>query len=423
MKTFSGFLIALVVVAGGLLALDYFRPGTLESGNTAKPDPAAEHEKTLAERIREAQERSQHVKGVYMTSAVANDRGGAATRLRNSIISLLDTTELNGVVIDVKETDDGAVITDRLRELIKTLHQKNAWVIARQVVFKDSSQEKTHPAWYLTRKSGVLWRDRKAGSWLDPASRDVWQYQAGVAKAAIDAGFDEIQFDYVRFPSDGDVQNIVYPVYSAKQPKYEVLKGFFGYLHGELKKYKPEIMLSADLFGYVALQREDLGIGQRLEDIGNNFDFVSLMVYPSHYYAGFQVNADPSRDLPALYYPYRASDIARVAPNQPYDVIYRSLLVAHDTLAGFATTAPAGMGVAAAAEPIMGNATTSQFGARLRPWLQDFNLAVDSNRGITYDAKKVRTEIDAAQTAGASGWLLWNASNVYTTAALRSKGE
>ncbi|MDP3727488.1 MAG: putative glycoside hydrolase, partial [bacterium] len=145
-----------------------------------------------------------------------------------------------------------------------------------------------------------------------------------------------------------------------------------------------------------------------------------LMVYPSHYYAGFQVAADPKRNLPPLYYPYQSTNIADVAPNRPYDVVHRSLLIAGDVLAGRATstpTGPAASGIATTTPQHM--PVPMQKTAKLRPWLQDFDLSVDTARGIHYDAKKVRAQIDAAEDAGASGWLLWSPTNIYTKEALR----
>ena len=417
----------MVLAIAGFLLFDYLAPGAL----VANDPEARARDRALATtaRIRAAEARSDKVRGVYMTSAVANDTWNAAAKLRSDILKLIDTTELDAVVIDVKETDGGTVITERLTALIDKLHERNTWVIARQAVFKDSGQEQAHPGWYLTRKNarrpdqqtggqGSIWRDNRGGSWLDPAAPEVWAYQLAVAKTASDAGFDEIQFDYIRFPSDGDVQSIIYPVYNAKRPKYEVLGEFFAYLSGELERHRPELILSADLFGYVALQEQDLGIGQRLEDIGSKFDYISLMVYPSHYYAGFQVAADPARGLPAIHYPYHSANSADVAANQPYDVVYRSLLMAQDILAGRATTAPDATTAAATSTPPTAHKT-----AKLRPWLQDFDLAVDSARGIKYDAAKVRAQIDAAEAAGASGWLLWNPSNVYTKEALKVEVE
>lgn len=414
------FLLA-ALIAAAFLVFDYLRPGQLimvSVPQDQKQDPA--------ERIKKAEERSKNVKGVYMTSAVALDRGASATKLRNDIIELLQTTELNALVIDVKETEGGLTITDELRELIGELHEKNVWVISRQVVFKDSSQIDSHPEWYLRKKDGKFWRDNRGGSWLDPSSAEVWQYQLDAAKSASDAGFDEIQFDYIRFPSDGDVRNIVYPVYDSKQPKYEVLGEFFKFLHDGLKRHRPELILSADLFGYVALEAQDLGIGQRLADIGENFDHVSLMVYPSHYYGGFEVPADPLRNLAALSYPYRSKNISEVAVHHPYEVVYRTLLIAEDILAGRPTTTPLASNTATSSVPLPAQVSQSETWAdkparraKLRPWLQDFDLAVDSARGIRYDALKVRAQIDAAEAAGSSGWLLWSPDNIYTKDALK----
>ncbi len=427
MRVFIGSWLAIAFLGGIFLLFDYFQSDKLITNVSDGPD--TRYEKSLAERIGEAEERSQNVKGLYMTATVANDQGPAATELRNNVLRLLTTTELDGLVIDVKETEGGLVVDDQLRGLLAELHQKGIWVIARQVVFKDSSQEKDHPSWYLMRRDGRLWRDNRGGSWLDPSSPEVWAYQLSAAKAASEAGFDEIQFDYIRFPSDGDVRNIVYPAYDGKQPKYEVLRKFFDFLHQNLKAYRPELILSADLFGHVALESEDLGIGQRLHDIGENFDYVSLMVYPSHYYGGFDVPADPDRNLPALYYPYRSPNISEVAVHHPYEVVYRTLLIAEDILAGRIATATgeiAGLPRPKSGLGEIGKTSTSSIltipssrRAKLRPWLQDFDLAVDSTRGIRYDSAKVRAQIDAAETAGSSGWLLWNAANVYTKEALK----
>lgn len=404
-----------VLAVAGYFAFDYFAPGAFVATSIFLPQGEPAAEETLADRIAKARERSGGVKGVYMSAEVANDRGRAATKLRGDIVSLLETTELDAVVIDVKETRGGAIITDELGEFIQVLHGMGVWAIARQVVFKDSSQEKTHPAWYLTYKSGSIWRDRRGGSWLDPASSEVWDYQLAVAHAASDAGFDEIQFDYIRFPSDGNLSAITYPVYDGTRPRHEIMREFFEFLRDGLKRYRPELILSADLFGYVAIQGSDLGIGQRLADIGENFDYISLMVYPSHYYSGFEVPADPVRNLPAVFLPYRSQDRDQVAANQPYVVVHRSLLIAADALAGKIATTSSGQFVATST--VAQSPPSSR--AKLRPWLQDFDLAVDSSRGIRYDAAKVRAEIDAAEDAGSSGWLLWNAANVYTRAALQ----
>lgn len=388
-------------------------------------------EKSVEELIREARERSENIKGVYMTTTVANDPGRAATRLRNDVIELLETTELNGVVIDIKETD-GIFLPESLRSLIQKFHQKGIWVIARLVVFNDTVKAKASPELALKRADGRLWLDQRGNAWLDPASQGAWEYTAAVAKQAINYGFDEIQFDYIRFPSDGDTSNIVYPTFDQKTKKrHEVLRDFFQYLKHELKTEKPQIILSADLFGYVAIQKSDLGIGQRLEDLGDSFDYISFMTYPSHYYSGFQVPADAERGLPALYYPYRAEVAENVVSSHPYEVVYRSLVIASDFLAGkdvFATSAPATIlaentsAVSGKEPPIINKANTKKKSeTKLRPWIQDFDLKVDTVRGIYYDAEKVRQQIRAAEDARASGWLLWNPGNTYTEGALKKE--
>jgi len=301
-----------------------------------------------------------------------------------------------------------------LKPFVEILKQKNVWVIARIAAFRDDSQVAAHPEYYLKRPDGRIWRDNNGHAWMDPMSPGARAYIADFSKEVIDAGFDELQFDYIRFPSDGDTDNIVYPDYRpTTTPKYVALRDFFSYAHDTVKGYKPEIILSADLFGYAAIEPEDLGIGQRLADIGNHFDYISLMLYPSHFYSGFYVPADSLRDLPAVSLPSRAESSRDTAPAHPGDVVLRSLYSASDVLAGVYRLAAASSS-RALEQPIASN-------AKLRPWLQDFNLGVDTSRGIIYDAKAVRAEIDAAEKAGASGWLLWNASNVYTAAALKPK--
>ena len=366
-------------------------------------------EKTLEERIADAKERSKNIKGLYMTAAVANDQGRAATYIREQLFKLAETTELNGFVIDVKETE-GAEITQNLKPFLGRLKEKNIWTIARIATFRDNSQIKEHPDFYLKRPDGRIWRDNKGNAWLDPMSSGVRQYIVGFSKTVADLGFDELQYDYIRFPSDGDTRNIVYPAYQASStPKYEALADFFSYLNNSMKFYKPELILSADLFGYVAIQKEDLGIGQRLEDIGNSFDYVSLMLYPSHFYSGFYVPADALRGLPALSIPYRGKTAKEDTAARPGEVILRSLYMATDILAGLynevSTSTP-------------NVSVKPKSNAKIRPWLQDFNLGPDSAREINYDATAVRAQIDAAEKAGASGWLLWSPTNTYTEGAL-----
>lgn len=392
-------------------------------------------EKTLAERISEAKEKSQNIKGLYMTADVANGEDAPAERLRNEIIWLAKTAEINGIVIDVKEVCGSDYNEEKIKELLQELRQNNIWSIARIVVFKDDSQIGAHPEWYLKRKTAVktakecvkklpdlkkpagvvFWQDKRGGYWLDPASEGARNYILEFSKKMIDFGFDELQFDYIRFPSDGDVEKAIYPAYDEKTPKYETLKSFFEFLNKNLKAYKPEIILSVDLFGYVAIRPGDTSVGQRLDDIGDNFDYISFMLYPSHYYNGFYLPPDNWRNLPAVDF-----NVSKTRLN-PDVVIHRSLLFAKDFIEGrLATTSIANVLAATSTMDFVEN-LKPRSSALLRPWLEDFFHEEDKKAGRPYGAEKVRLQIKAAENSGANGWLLWNASNVYTKDALQSE--
>ncbi len=384
--------------------------------------------KTLEERMKEAQERSANVKGLYMTADVAGDQGAAGTRLRNNLIRIAERTEINGFVIDVKEACGIEYNEPALKNLLEELHGKNLWAIARIVVMSDSSEIDVHPEWYLTRKSHkavggacankkylrgkapdgkksdvIFWRDKSGKYWIDPASDAARAHIVEFSKRMIDLGFDELQYDYIRFPSDGDIENAVYPSWDGKTGKCRIVQSFYEYLNKNLKSYKPEIILSADFFGYAAVGL-DTGIGQCLDSLEDSFDFVSFMTYPSHYYSGFHVPA--LRGLPQI--DYRSSAEARAHP----DVIAgRSTMFSRDFFDGkidlsgrpASTTIPA--------------VIRSQ--AKLRPWIEDFFHEADQAAKRPFGAEKVRAQIDATEAVEPHGWLLWNAGNVYSEGALK----
>ena len=435
MKAFlKGFVIAAsvgVVILGVLFAWPYVGAYFRTAHSLGAPAMAPVRQKTKEELIAEALQKSSNIKALYMTADVANDPGRGASALRDHIIGLAKSTEINGMVIDVKETCGPDYSEARLKVLLEELHKNNIWAIARIVTFKDASEREVHPEWYLSRRApkpapdgcpnkhhlvaktpagavapagvrAILWQDNKGGYWMDPASEGVREYIAGFGKKMIDLGFDELQFDYVRFPSDGDVSSAVYPSWDKKTPKFAVMKSFFEFLNQNLKAYKPDIMLSADLFGYVASQGEESSIGQRVADIGNSFDYVSFMVYPSHYYNGLELPADPRNDLAAVNLTFAG------ARTHPDIVVGRSLQVAHDFLNPIASSTA----TATSTHALL------QSHARLRPWLEDFFHEDDRINHRPYGVEKVRLQIDAAEKVEDHGWMLWNASNVYTDAAL-----
>lgn len=301
----------------------------------------------------------EQVKAIYITSpSVFNKRF-------DELVSLIDETELNSVVITMK-SGGGLYKGGGVDELVRKLKEKGVYTIARLTIFQDNALARSRTGLALRDSSGGLWRDGSGAYWVDPASQEVWDYNIGIAKEMIDLGFDELNFDYIRFPSDGILSSIRYPAWSVRESKADVIKEFFAYFTKKLKDYEPKAMLSADIFAYVLLTHiDDAGIGQRLEDAVSYFDAVAPMIYPSHYSAGnfgFQ--------NPAAY---------------PYDVTLISLNQAKSKLAKF--------------EDAKGI---------LRPWLQAFHV------GAIYDVRAVNLEKQAVLDAGFNnGWMLWNPQNRY----------
>ncbi|OGY46170.1 MAG: hypothetical protein A2731_03220 [Candidatus Buchananbacteria bacterium RIFCSPHIGHO2_01_FULL_39_8] len=318
-------------------------------------------------------------KGIYMTAYTA----GWKAR-RNELIDLVKNTELNSVVIDIKDSsgriffDTDITLADEvgseqiripdLKDWLKELKGQGIYTIARIVVFQDPYLAQMKPEIALKSKSGGLWRDWKGLAWVDPTNKLVWDYNLDLAKEAAKLDFDEVNFDYIRFPSDGNIKEIVYANLdnASYEGKAKTMAEFYKYLNDTLAFYP--VLTSADLFGMVLWRSDGLNIGQRFEDAAPNFDYISPMVYPSHYPSGFEGYTNPAE--------------------HPYEVVYRSLIRAEETL----------------------NNGSSR--AKLRPWLQDFDL------GAVYTPEMIRLQKQATYDANGYGWLLWNASNYYTAGGL-----
>lgn len=312
-------------------------------------------------------------KAIYLTAYTAGNKARRA-----KLVDLIERTELNSVVIDVKdysgliffdtniplanEIDAEDIRIPDLKEWLAELKQKGIYTIARITVFQDPYLAEKRPEIALKSKSGGLWRDYKGLAWVDPTQKLIWDYNIDLAKEAIRLGFDEINFDYIRFPTDGNIRQIVYANLedTTSLGKSEVMKEFYTYLHNQLK-HQPALT-SADLFGMVLWRDDGLNIGQRLADAAPNFDFICPMVYPSHYPSGFENFANPAE--------------------HPYEIVYRSL--------------------------VRGKEIMEQSGSKLRPWLQDFDL------GAVYTPEMLNQQKQATADAGGYGWLMWNASNNYT---------
>ncbi len=384
MKFLSSVLFVTILL---FLVLYFFLSGQITGGNNisgfgfyTKPLATIAESKRLKSDFPLHLKTPSSVRAIYMSSWVA----GTPT-LRNKLIKIIDETEINAVVIDVKDST-GAVsfqmddpylkkinpfqnrISD-INGLIDLLHKKNIYVIARIAVFQDPYLAKIRPDLAVKKRTtGAIWKDRKGLSWTDMGSKEVWDYNVRVAKGAYKVGFDELNFDYIRFPSDGDMADIMYPSFADKKiDKSEELRIFFHYLSNNLKDIG--VPTSADLFGMTTTNTDDLNIGQVLENAVPYFDYISPMVYPSHYPKGFNGYKNPAE--------------------VPYELIKFVM----------------GEGV----KRMLAASSTPD---KLRPWLQDFDL------GAIYTAPMVRAEIKATYDVGLNSWLLWDPTNRYTVEAL-----
>lgn len=325
------------------------------------------------------------VKAIYMTSWVAG-----TPSFREKLVKIADETEINSIIIDIKdytgrisfEVEDemlqevGSVenrIPD-IRKFIKRLHNKGIYVMGRISVFQDPYYVSKYPEFAVRRESdGGIWEDYKGISWLDAGAKEVWDYTVAIAKESYEAGFDELNFDYIRFPSDGDMNDIKYPFSEEKvlaDPDYgkaKVVQSFFKYLNKELED--TDAVLSADLFGMVTTNPDDLNIGQVLEYAEPYFDYIAPMTYPSHYPKGFNGYPNPNKEV--------------------YGVIKYSM-----------------------DEAVRRMNEASSTPSKIRPWLQDFDY------GGNYDIAEVRAQIQAVYDSGLTSWMLWDPANKYTVDAL-----
>lgn len=360
--------------------------------------------------VNSSQEKNNHlktpeaVKAIYMTSCVA----GTPT-LRQRLVDLVLETELNAIIIDIKDYT-GAMSyppTDQslmplweatkcgakdMEDFIAFLHEKNIYVIGRITVFQDPLLAKRQPEVAVKfASSGEVWRDRKGLNFTDPGSKIVWDYHVALANDAYQLGFDELNFDYIRYPSDGPMGDIYFP-FSKSKSKQETLESFFAYLHQKLSP--TGVVLSADLFGMTTTNTDDLNIGQVLERALPYFDYIAPMVYPSHYPNKFNGWPDPNA--------------------VPYELIkYVMTEGVKRTVATSTTIALTGAESIASTTPQLYKKTPYSKN-KLRPWLQDFDYPV------SYDAADVRAQIKATYDAGLNSWMLWDPANRYTREALEN---
>ena len=324
------------------------------------------------------------LKALYMTSCVA----GTAF-WRNELKNLIETTELNAIVIDIKDFTGrvafpnefpklafqrGCTVSD-LKQFVAALHTSGIYVIGRISVFQDASYTQLFPELAVKNKiDGGVWLDHKGLSFIDVGAKPYWEYIVQISKDAYALGFDELNYDYVRYPSDGNMENVSYAWSSASSTRADMLESFFSYLHENLQTYN--LKTSVDLFGMTMTVSHDMGIGQLFEKALPYFDYVSPMVYPSHYPATWGGFANPAE--------------------HPYEVVKIAM----------------SRGLEREQAWLLSNNLATSTTSKLRPWLQDFDL------GATYGPDQVRAQIQATYDSGLTSWMLWSAANRYTKEAL-----
>jgi hypothetical protein len=319
-------------------------------------------------------------KALYLSFYGIGDR-----KLRQAALDLATSTEINALVIDVKgdrgmipyrshvalaaEVGAQKIITVRnIEEQIRLLKDRNLYLIARIVVFKDSLLAVARPELAVKTAGGRLWRDREGLAWVDPFRREVWDYAIAVAVEAAALGFDEIQFDYVRFP---DATGLSFSRPNTEASRVGAISGFFAAAREALAPYN--VFVAGDIFGYVCWNLDDTAIGQRLDDLTGQLDYISPMLYPS----GFQFGIPGCRNPVA----------------HPREIVSETL--------------------ARAAQ------RSGLPGVRFRPWLQAFKDYAFGGR--QFGAAEIRAQIDAAENSGSDGWMLWNPHNRYTSDGLKSR--
>lgn len=360
-------LISLGLVLGSAGCASKQKEVKMTPGPTPKPTPTPEPPVSPFKR-------PDAVRGIYLTAWSAG-----STKKMDKVLAMLDRTELNAVVIDVRDagqnywkgmnlpmSDESGATTVAIvdgKKLMDRLLAHGTYPIARIACFRDKYVPKKHPELAVQHVNGGVWKDRAGYTWLDPYNRKNWEYIGKVVDFALEQGFPEIQLDYVRFPSEGKASTQAFPAKKAypdaNAKPQDVVAAFATFIGERVRKRKA--VFSADLFGIISSSKSDQGIGQELEKVAEPFDLICPMVYPSHFAKGEYGVKDPSAS-PYLIISKSLADFKERLPNRP-----------------------------------------------IRPWLQDF---------FNYNAGQVRDQIRAVKELGYEEYLLWNAQNRYTEAAV-----
>ena len=345
------------------------------------------------------------VKGIYLGANAAG-----VSDFMDKVIKRIDETELNAVVIDVKDdygrityamdgvplvNDLGAVevkIGD-MAGLIKKLKQHGIYCIARVVALKDPFIAEQKPEWALHLADGSVFRDNKGDAWVDPYQKAYWDYLVDVSKAAGGIGFDEIQFDYIRFCTESGIDQVIYNEEETQgRDKIAIISELAGYLSEKLRA--EGLFVSCDVFGTIIGSPIDAqSVGQDYPELASKIDYICPMIYPSHYAAGNFGLEHPDK--------------------QPYETILGALNKSKAELAKAAQKADQEKNQTNEQEADRNNHTDGGQ-AVVRPWLQSFTASyLGEGNYIPYNAETTRAQIQAVYDAGYDEWILWSASANY----------
>lgn len=313
-------------------------------------------------------------KALYLSSF-----GATNGKIMKNVKHLIRTTEINAMVIDIKmdrgqiayksatatANNSGAqknILFKDLKQFVTDLKKEGIYTIARIVCFKDTPLVTAYPQWGVRKTDGTLYKDREGLYWIDPSQKRSWDYIITVAEETAQAGFDEIQFDYIRFP---DRKGLKFSVKNVQAERVKIISEFLKQARKRLIPYN--VFISADIFGYVCWNDADLGIGQQIDAMMPYVDYLSPMLYPSGFNAG----------IPGYLNPVKAN----------YEIVKHSLDKALKKSGG---------------SPLS-----------YRPWLQAFRDYAFDRRN--YGEKEIREQIRASEDFGSNGWMLWNPRNVYSS--------
>jgi hypothetical protein len=324
-------------------------------------------------------------KGIYVTSAAAG------SKKLDSLVTIADTTEINALVIDIKD-DHGRITyemdsalakeigatTKTIKDMeafIRKLKERNIYLIARIVAFKDPYLAKNRKDLAIKNKDGSIYRDNNGEGWINPYNRKVWEYLIEVASEAAAVGFDEIQFDYIRFSTGNGIADADFGKEARDKSKEEIIIEFTKYAYESLKPLG--VYVSADVYGTIISSSTDAGlVGQNYAEMAKYLDYICPMIYPSHFGEGN--------------YGIKYPDL------EPNNIIRKVLTASREKLEAL---------------------PEDQHRAVVRPWLQDFTATWISNY-MEYGGDELREQVNGVYAAGYQEWLLWNAACDYSVEGL-----